>query len=103
MKKKYIVLLMLTIGIISWSYYQLFDEPEIIDADYITLDKVFVAHSDEVWSVKFSPNDSLLVSAGYEENVKIWSRDNGKVIHDLKHPYLATGEQKAEVLDKNII
>ena len=58
MKTKYIVLLTLIIGVISWSYYQLFYESEIIDADYITLDKVFAEHNDEVWSVNFSPNDS---------------------------------------------
>ena len=87
MKTKYIVLLTLIIGVISWSYYQLFYESEIIDADYITLDKVFAEHNDEVWSVNFSPNDSLLVSAGYDENVIIWSRSNGKIVHNLKHPY----------------
>ncbi len=85
-KKKTITLVIVTL-IISWSYFQLFKKPTLITGNYLTANRVFSMHTDEVWSAKFSPNDSLVVSAGYEENTIIWERASGNIVHNLKHPY----------------
>ncbi len=87
MKQTYIALLVLFTGILGLVYYQLLYQPKIVNAGYLINDKVFSGHTDEVWSAKFSPNDSLIVSSGYEQNTIIWSRVTGEIIHKLEHPY----------------
>ena len=64
---------------------QVFVQPKIVEGDHIALQKSYTHHTNEVWEVKFSPNDSLMVSGGIEPNAKIWSRITGEVLHNLPH------------------
>jgi WD40 repeat protein len=81
------IIVILVIACVALLYQQLFHQAKIISGNYLKPVSTFTGHNDEVWAVKFSPDDSLMVSGGIGENTKIWSRINGKLIHDLKHPY----------------
>lgn len=87
MKKRHTIPLIALIILCTWSYFQLFQNPKQVPGDYLNIDKIFSGHTDEVWSAKFSPNDSLVVSTGYDENTIIWKRNDGNIVHYLKHPY----------------
>jgi len=87
MKKGKIILLLLVLSLTYFVYSQLFKQPKLVEGNHIELMDTFLHHSDDVWEVKFSPNDSLMVSGGIENEAKVWSRITGKVIHNLPHTY----------------
>lgn len=85
MKKGKIILLLLFFSLVYFVYSQLFKPPTLVEGSYIELKETFTHHSNDVWEVKFSPNDSLMVSGGIEKNALIWSRITGEVLHELPH------------------
>jgi WD40 repeat protein len=45
-----------------------------------------VGHTDPVWTVDFSPDSSLLVSAGWDGTARIWDVQTGAQLRVLTHP-----------------
>ncbi|MFN2438034.1 MAG: WD40 repeat domain-containing protein [Chitinophagaceae bacterium] len=41
-------------------------------------------HKKELWTVRFNPDGSLVASADVDGAIKIWKKDDGTVVHDLK-------------------
>jgi WD40 repeat protein len=109
---KSVALAVLTILLAFWGIfsYDLWLQPPQVNNGIGTLHQTFSAHSEHLWSVMFSPQGETLASAGVDGSVKIWQRDDGKVIRELKHPmgitflayspdgnYLATASYDAQV------
>ena len=40
-------------------------------------------HTDNVWSVTFSPNGKMLASASWDQTVRIWNVNTGRLLHIL--------------------
>ena len=85
MKKRIILLVILIIGLVYLVFSMLLVQPQLIEGNYLKLDKNYTHHIGDVWEVKFSPNDTLMISGGIEQNTKIWNRITGEVIHNLPH------------------
>ncbi|MBC1197342.1 WD40 repeat domain-containing protein [Microcystis aeruginosa BLCCF158] len=43
-----------------------------------------VSHCDQVWDVSFSPNGEMIATASRDKTVKLWQRDDGKLIRTLR-------------------
>ncbi|HVG42282.1 MAG TPA: WD40 repeat domain-containing protein [Chitinophagaceae bacterium] len=90
MKGKHLIVKMLLIfffillGLIS--YYQVFYKSKRVDNGIAKFDKVFTQHQQIVTSVRFTPNDSFLVTGSIDSTIKIWNRNSGIVIKEIKHP-----------------
>lgn len=68
------------------TYHQLFHKSEQVDSNFFRLHKTLAGHSSDVWTVKFSPNDTLVASGSVDSTAKIWNKETGKLIHSLEHP-----------------
>ena len=40
-------------------------------------------HTDNVWSVAFRPNSNMLASASWDQTVRLWNVDAGRLLHTL--------------------
>ena len=40
-------------------------------------------HTDNVWSVAFSPNGKMLASASWDQSVRLWNVNTGRLLHTL--------------------
>lgn len=50
--------------------------------------KTFEGHSGPVYSVGFSPKDgSKIISAGYENTIRVWDKDSGDVLQEIPAHY----------------
>jgi WD40 repeat protein len=67
-------------------YYHLLYQPKKLNNNIVKLEKVFTAHTADIWTVKFSPAENIVASGGVDSTVKIWKRESGEIIHTLKHP-----------------
>lgn len=75
--------LLLAACFIVYSHY--LRQPTVINGSAV-LYRTFSAHSERLWSVMFSPKGETLASGGIDGIVKIWQREDGKDIQELKHP-----------------
>ena len=39
-----------------------------------------IGHTDEVWSVSFSPNGNRVVSGSWDRDLKIWNAETGTLV-----------------------
>jgi WD40 repeat protein len=78
---------LLLLGGTAFVYDQLFVIAEPMEADFIRLHSTFTEHDQSVWTVVFSPNNSLLASSGIDPIVRLWRRSDGEVTQALEHPY----------------
>jgi len=67
-------------------YYQLWHQSTQVNGNVYTINKVLTAHLAEIWIVKFSPDGNLLASGSVDSTFKIWDKENGKIILNIKQP-----------------
>jgi len=84
-KRKWIFWVPLLLIIAILSYYQLFYRSPRVSG-IASLQMIFDKHEHVVTSVRFTPNDSLLVTSSVDSSIKIWRRTTGEVIKEIKQP-----------------
>jgi len=78
--------LFLTILFIYLAYYQLWHHSPQVNSNIYTINKVLDSHLSEIWTVKFNPTGNLIASGSVDSTVKIWNKENGKIILNIKQP-----------------
>lgn len=84
-RRKLLLLLipvLIIIGILA--YYQLLYRSERVDNGVAKLEMVFDKHRHIVTSVRFSPNDSLVITSSVDSTIKIWKRASGEIVREIK-------------------
>jgi len=66
------------------AYYQLFYRSERVNNGVARLAMVFDKHRHIVTSVRFSPNDSLVITSSVDSTIKIWKRESGEIVREIK-------------------
>jgi WD40 repeat protein len=67
--------------------YELFwNKPMEINSGIVQPGKIFKEHTSELWAVRFSPDGSLIASAGVDSAVKIREMNSGNLRYNLKQP-----------------
>jgi len=77
-----LVPLLIIIGILT--YYQLLYKSERVDNGIAKLEMIFDKHRNIVTSVRFSPGDSLMITSSVDSTIKIWKRESGEIIREIK-------------------
>jgi WD40 repeat protein len=85
-KKLLLFVSLLLLLFIYLGYYQLWHHSKEVNSDIYIINKVLNSHLSDIWTVKFSPNANLLVSGSVDSTAKIWNRENGKIILNIKQP-----------------
>ncbi len=85
-RKLFIIMIPLLIIIGVLTYYQLFYKSERVDNGMVKLEMIFDKHSDIVTSVRFSPGDSLVLTSSVDSTIKIWKRQSGEIVKEIKQP-----------------
>jgi WD40 repeat protein len=67
-------------------YYQLWHHSPQVNSNIYRMDKVLSAHLSDIWTVKFSPDGNWLASGSVDSTVKIWNREDGKIILNIRQP-----------------
>ena len=82
--RKLIILipLLLTFGILA--YYQLLYKSPRVDNGVAALAIIFDKHRHNVTAVRFLPGDSLVVTGSVDSTIKIWKRDSGQLVNEIK-------------------
>jgi len=68
------------------TYYRLWHKPEEVRSNTFTLARVFSAHTSHVWAVSFSPDGTLLAGGSVDSTIKVWNKESGELVHNLKQP-----------------
>jgi len=85
MKKRTLLVILILVGLLYITLRLLFVQPKLIAGNYLKLENTYSINNDDVWEVKFAPNDTLMVSGGIDPDTKIWNRVTGEVVHNLPH------------------
>jgi len=67
-------------------YYQLWHHSPQVNSNIYVPDKILNAHLSEIWSLNFSPDGKWLASGSVDSTVKVWSRENGNILFNIKQP-----------------
>lgn len=67
-------------------YYQFFYKSKEVNSNIFKLSNVLTTHTSYVWAVKFSPDGTLLASGSVDSTVKIWRKEDGKLVLTLQQP-----------------
>jgi WD40 repeat protein len=102
------VAVIILIGILA--FYQLFSSSPTVDSRKATVNYTFTGHKSIVTSVRFSNNDSFLITGSVDSTIKIWERNTGRLVMQMKQPqgisyldvssdgkYIATGSYDSMV------
>jgi len=85
--KKVLVLLvpiLVIVGILT-NYQLLYKSPRV-NKGVADLERIFKGHTNIVTAVRFSPNDSLVITSSVDSTIKIWERASGKIVRQIKQP-----------------
>lgn len=85
-KKRLYVWVPLILIIFILGYYQFFFKSERIDKGIAKLENIFRDHDDIVTSVRFSPDDKLIITGSVDSTIKIRSKETGEVIRIIRQP-----------------
>ena len=67
-------------------FYHLFYKATQVGGNNFKLNRILMAHTADVWIVKFSPQGKWLASGSVDSTILFWNKENGSVIHSIKHP-----------------
>ena len=67
-------------------YYQFFYKSERVNNGIANLEYHFKKHASVVTSVRFMPNDSLVVTSSVDSTIRIWNRATGEVVATFTQP-----------------
>lgn len=84
--KRRLVRLLLAALIIYLGYYQFFYRSPAVNGNIFSFQKTLDAHTADIWSVKFSPDGKWIASGSVDSTAKIWNKETGKVLFNLKQP-----------------
>ena len=109
-KKRWWLILAPLALFIYLGYYQLWHHSPEINSNVYSLHKILNAHHSDIWTVEFNPNGNWIASGSVDSTVKIWNKENGKIILVIKQPngitsldfspdgnYIATASYDAKV------
>jgi WD40 repeat protein len=85
LRKRYILLALFIAFIITGIYYWFLQHEKAVNNGIGRLQAIYKGHTAKVWVAKFSPNDSLIASAGVDSTVQFITKQ-GKLLEVLKHP-----------------
>ena len=60
-----------------------FAEPNTSQTPHTT----FIGHTDDIWSVSFSPDGRTLASGSNDQTVRLWDVETGTLKNTLRHPH----------------
>jgi len=83
-KGKWIFLILILIIVGFLLYYHLLYKPPRVDNGVASLALVFDKHRNIVTSVRFSPDDSRIVTSSVDSTIKTWERSSGKLVNQIK-------------------
>ena len=72
--------------ILVLTYVHLFYKPGSVNKGYAKYISSFQKHKHIVTSVRFTHDDSLMVTSGVDSTIKIWNRTTGNIIREMKLP-----------------
>ena len=111
-----IILMLLLIVICVLGYYQLMYKSPRVDNGVASRQLVFDKHSHIVTSIRFAPGDSLIMTSSVDSTIKIWKKESGEIVKEIKHPtgiaymdmskdgnYVVTGGYDAKVRIWNVL
>jgi WD40 repeat protein len=78
--------LFLSVLFIYLGYYQLWHHSPHLNSNIYTINKILNAHLSDIWTVKFSSNGNWLASGSVDSTIKIWNKEDGKIILNIKQP-----------------
>jgi len=86
--KRIVFILYVPLIIISavLTYFQLFYKSPEVDFGVAKLERTFINHKNIVTAVRFTPDDSLVVSGSVDSTIKIWKRESGEIVREIRHP-----------------
>lgn len=84
--KKRIIYIPLLFVLAILAYYQLLDKSERVNSGLMKLERTFKGHAHTVTAVRFSPDDSLLITSSVDSTIWIWKRKTGEVVRTIKQP-----------------
>src|SRR5687767_1306450 len=67
-------------------FYHFLRKPSQVVNGSASLYRTFTAHTAGIHAVRFSPGGETLASGSIDSTAKIWRRDDGNTVQDLKHP-----------------
>jgi WD40 repeat protein len=67
-------------------FYQLLYKSPRVDKGVVKLAIIFKEHTSIVTAVRFTHNDSLVVTSSVDSTIKIWRRETGEVVQTIKQP-----------------
>lgn len=85
-KRTLIILTPLIIILLILSYYQLLYKSPRIENGIASPSLIFDQHRNIVTAVRFGRVDSLIVSASVDSTIRVWRRETGKVIKEIRLP-----------------
>ena len=86
-KKKLLWLVFILLSLFIYlGYYHLWHHSKQVNSNIYVLNKVLSSHLSEIWTVKFSPDGKWIASGSVDSTVKIWNKENGEIILNIKQP-----------------
>src|SRR5688572_10934858 len=68
------------------AYFQLFYKSKRVDAGYVKLERIIKDHGHIVTAVRFTSNDSFVVSGSVDKTIKIHETQSGKLVRSFSQP-----------------
>jgi WD40 repeat protein len=86
MKKRIIIGIIVSISLLVLCYYQFSYKSQRVHDGVITLYHTVLAHTNQIWAVKFSPDNKTFATGGVDSSVKLWDNETAKMIKEYKMP-----------------
>jgi len=67
-------------------YQSVWKKPVLTTHGLVKPERIFREHSAPLWAVQFSPDGNFIASGSIDSTVKIWRREDGRVVQNLKQP-----------------